>query len=144
MRLATALAATLVSFPAMASGGLWCAADDGRVKIDVSSSVSRSGGSDALGFGARLRIADQAVSQDLREVAIPSQYWFDGDTLNLLLYEEREPVALRDSVRLKITTSLTEDDQILEGEYEVDVDDVPAFDPDGGRHYAGSITCSFD
>lgn len=146
MRLAVALAATLAALPAAAAGGIWCQADDDKVTIEVRSGVTRGMGNTPYGFGATVTIADEAVSDDLREVgfAVPSQYWFDDEALNLLLYREREPVAPRGSVTVKIMTRLTEEDQILEGRYEVAVDDVTAFGPDGGRRYSGRIGCSFD
>jgi hypothetical protein len=77
---------------AWASGGLWCDVDDDKVKIAISSGMTHGMGAPLFNFDASIEVKDARVADDVRKTSYShaTQYWLDGETLNLLLYWERE------------------------------------------------------
>ena len=143
MRLALALAGCLAAFPAAAGGSLWCDSVDDKVTIEVRSGMLHNLGHPLNGFHAAIRIDDDAVPADLREVDASSlkQYWFDLETLNLMFAGGWRSVGEVGYVQARLTTTHDlESDEFL-GEFEVEVIDVGVFGPGGGLTYTGRVRC---
>lgn len=144
MRLAAALAASLLAIPAQAAGGLSCTADDSNVRIGVGSGVTRGMGGPLFDFEGSVEIRPGGVAADLRKVTFVGghvpQYWLDREHLKLSLYRERAGNRPHGYVHAVIVTRATGDETTYRGRYEVSV-----FDTTGNgtnKHYSGRITCS--
>ena len=134
--------------PALASGGLWCDVDDDKAKIAINSGMTRGMGSPLFSFEATVELKDQAVAEDLRSVKFghATQYWLDGDTLNLLLYWEREGDKEFGSVEATFMTQYADDDEgTYDGEYAITVHDGGKPTADGEPlRYTGKISCGVE
>lgn len=145
-RLLPALAATVLTSPAMASGGLSCDASDQTVEIVIQSGITRGMGSPLFQFQGEIEIKNPAVSDTLRKTTfgrehVP-QYWIDDEGLKLMLYRETE-TGPHGYVQLKIITGHDEDDLTWDGEYAVNVSDVSGKGPSDPEflEYSGPIRC---
>lgn len=147
MRILLALPLMLCSLsPAIASGGLWCDVDDDKVKIAINSGMTRGMGAPLFNFEASIEIKDQTVADDVRTTKYghATQYWLDGETLNLLLYWEREEGEFA-SVEATVTTSYEDEEGSYDGDYAITVYGAgkPAADDEPLR-YSGKISCGVE
>lgn len=128
----------LGSVPALASGGIGCEAQDGNAAISVSSAVTRGMGSPLFNLTGSLKTQLDGIGEDLRDLAYNadnvSQWWIDGEQLNLLLYVERQDEPFG-STELTITTRVVEEGA-YEGEYV-----VVSYDGDTRAEITGPISC---
>ena len=133
---------------AAASGGLSCEAEDAAVTLAIDSGITRGMGGPLFQFSGRVEIRDAGVAADLgatdfAQKHVP-QYWFDGNTLKLLLYREREGDAPHGYVTVVIETESTGDDEGgYAGDYRVSVYDMT--DAKSGEaataDFAGAVSC---
>lgn len=148
MRLLLAYVLSLcVLSPAHGSGGLWCDVDDHPIIIHVQSGMTHGMGAPLFNFRAQVAIDDSAVTEDLRSTGFehPTQYWLDSESLNLLLYWEREGDKPHGYVELTIMTRYVDEDGSYRGEYQVAVADEDTRDAAGEpRRYKGELTCGVE
>ena len=133
--------------PAFASGGLWCDVDADKVKIAISSGMTRGMGSPLFNFEATVEIEDSELADDVRRTSYghATQYWLDGETLNLLVYWEREGDGEFASVEATVMTRFSDDEGSYDGDYAITVHDGGAPTPDGEpRRYGGTISCGVE
>jgi hypothetical protein len=145
-RLVPALAAIMLTAPALASGGLSCDASDETVEIAIQSGITRGMGSPLFQFQGEIEIRNPAVSDTLRKTTfgrehVP-QYWIDDKGLKLLLYRETE-TGPHGYVEIEIITGHDEDELTWDGEYAVTVSDVSDKGPSQPDffEFSGPISC---
>ncbi|WP_196257880.1 hypothetical protein [Pelagibacterium limicola] len=147
MRLIIAAFASLVAFPAAASGGISCGADHGPILIDIQSGVTHGMGGPLFAFAGELAIADQRLSPAAREARFEqehvAQYWLDGETLRLVLYREAEGDVPYFSVQVVVRTMVDESGEDYLGDFSVAA--YQAGDSQGGEaqlfEFTGPISC---
>jgi hypothetical protein len=102
------LALLLAGGPAVASGGVSCAADDKAIRFSAQAGINNLG-SEFFSFNASLDTPKDFRKLDLSKHL--TQRWFDGRNLKLRLYRERstEP---HGSVDLVIEAWLRKDDEL--------------------------------
>ena len=136
----------IAASPAIASGGLSCAADDEKAKFMIESGVTRGLGSPVFNFRGEINILDKAVADDLRKTSFDgthlAQYWLDGANLNLHLYRERQGDKPHGYVDLVITTQPGDDGGSFHGGYELSVFDMTGDTTGEGRTISASGTLS--
>lgn len=135
--------------PALASGGLWCNAEDDKVKIDINSGMTRGMGAPLFDFEATVEIRDEALDEDVRKTSYgyATQYWLDGERLNLLVYWEREGDGEFASVETTLTTLYADEDDVEPylGEYQITVYGGGKPTADGeARRYSGKVSCGVE
>lgn len=117
----------MLSGNAFAMGGIWCETEATPVKIDVHSGITRGMGGGLFNFEGRIAIADTAVPEDLRNLEFRQehvpQYWLNRDSLNLLLYRERDADKAHGYVSVSIETKAY-DEGSYRGSYTVTVFDT--------------------
>src|SRR4051812_8890326 len=95
MMRAIVCAATLLSSvgAALASGGIWCSADDKAVKFQVEAGVTRGMGGPTFNFRGDLEILGRPAGDSRRKTVFEdsnlAQYWLDDKELRLLVYHEQ-------------------------------------------------------
>jgi hypothetical protein len=147
MRLILCAGLFIVSvFPAFASGGISCEAEDGAAKIAVESGVTRGMGSPVFNFRGSAVISDKAIAEDLRTTAFTddhlAQYWLDGEDLRLVLYREREGDKPHGYVEITVLTKADGDEGGYAGTYELTAYDGTGDDPEGKTvKLEGKIGC---
>lgn len=143
--LSTILVSTLS--PAFASGGLWCEADDAKVKLSIDSGITRGMGNPLFNFRGALEIKDKAVAEDLRtsafEIGNLTQHWLDGKEMKLQLFRERGGDGPVGEIDLLIETRMV-DEGSYEGTYSVRVSDMTGDTSGEGKvsEYNGKASCS--
>lgn len=145
MRALSALSLLLcTAFPAAAAGGLRCDVDDDAVTIAVASGVTHGMGSPLFDFKATIEIKDTSLEDDMRRTSYghATQYWLDGEALNLLVYWEREGSDEFASVETGVTTRFDDAEGLYEGDYAITVYGGGASNADGEPlRYRGRISC---
>lgn len=143
----TAVLLPLAASPAMASGGLWCGADDGPARIQIQGGVTHGMGGPLFSFDGTLAARDESIPADLRKITFDRshvpQYWLDGKELRLLLYRERAADKAHGYVELTILTQAI-DESSYEGRYELEVFDADATSEGKRWDYAGKIVCGVE
>jgi hypothetical protein len=108
---------------AHASGGLSCEADDGNLKLEVQSGVTRGMGGPFFEFKAKSEIKAGATPPDLRSLTLDSHlvhHWLSGKELNLAFYYEREGDKPHAYVEIVVETD-AQDELDFKGTYELTV-----------------------
>jgi hypothetical protein len=137
------------SHSAIATGGLWCNADDRSVKFDVRSGMTRSRGpgSGFFNFNADLEIRAKTVPNDLRQLRMGEgnlhQNWLDRHDLKLDLFYRGSRHGHDVDVELLVETT-----RVDEGEY-VGTYTLTVFDPRVQKNgepleVQGKVSCSAD
>lgn len=142
----------LLSGNAFASGGIWCETEAAPAEINVHGGVSRGMGGQLFSFEGKVAIADQSVPEDLRKLEFTrehvAQYWFDGDSVNLVLYRERDADKLYGSVEISVETKAKEGDDeegSYAGSYKVMVSYATDENSEGKQvDLTGAINCFAD
>ncbi|MGE0500494.1 MAG: hypothetical protein AB7I79_02430 [Rhizobiaceae bacterium] len=92
LTLAAAILAVLAS-DAAASGGLSCSVEEGPVKLEIESGITRGMGGPLFNFSASAEFDAPGIDDDLHKIRFERehvpQYWLDGEVLQLVLYRER-------------------------------------------------------
>jgi hypothetical protein len=141
---------TMISGNALASGGIWCEAEATPAQINVHGGVSRGMGGQLFNFEGKVAIADKAVADDLRNLEFKqehvAQYWFNGTSLNLVLYREREGDKPHGYVEVSIETQAREDEEgAYAGSYQLTVFDGIDDNAEGKRiELTAPIACFAD
>ena len=88
-----ALTLATIATPALASGGIWCNAEDKAVRLSVESGMTRSIGGGFFNFRAGLDIRLPGTPKDFRSLKLDENdlphHWIDDKEIKLLLYRER-------------------------------------------------------
>jgi hypothetical protein len=140
----------LFSGNALASGGIWCETEATPVQIKLQSGVARGMGGQLFSFGGKIAIADAAVPEDLRNLEFKQehvpQYWFNGETLKLVLYRERDAEKPFAYVEISIETQALKDEEgSYAGSYDLTVFDGTDEHADPKRtEISGAINCFAD
>jgi hypothetical protein len=104
--------------PAVASGGLFCNAEDGSLTFSVQAGLTRGNGA-FFNFRGELHARQPDVPKELRDLKLASrdliQHWLDEREAKLLIYRERT-AAPYGSVSLRVETRHADTDE--EGSYE--------------------------
>ncbi len=147
MRSAAILTTLVLSTtPVFASGGLWCTADDAKVKFEVESGITRGLGNPLFNFRGELEILDKAVADDLRKTKFDinnlTQHWLDADELKMVLYWERTSEMPFGLVDLLIETKSV-DEATYEGKYTLTVSDMNGDTTGEGKTFTfdGKASC---
>lgn len=135
--------------PAFASGGLDCSAEDRKVKLSVSSGVTRGMGGPTFNFHAELELRGKTFAEDLSKLSFDGgnrpQYWLDGKELRLLLYKEREADKPFGSVEVEIRTRAAgdPDEGTYKGSYSIAVYDggEDGTGEDKTATFTGKVNC---
>jgi hypothetical protein len=132
--------ALLISTPsAFASGGLWCALEVGPVKLSVEAGLSRGAGSGIFGLKGKMDAEVPGLAADMAHVTYGqgnlSQWWIDGESLNLELYYEIDRASVIASSTLTIKTTTVEEG-VYAGTYQ-----LTAYDGADPIETKGEITC---
>lgn len=143
------LALSLFASPAMASGGLSCTADDGKVGFDIQAGVTRGMGGPVFSLAGELTIKGGDVAADLAKTKFErdnlAQYWLDGEELRLLLYKERAEGEFG-SVELTVRTKALgeEDEGSYAGDYALQVFESTGEGSGDSRttDFAGKVECT--
>jgi hypothetical protein len=147
MRRLLALPALLCTLsPAAASGGLWCDVDDDKVTIAINSGVTRGMGGPLFNFEATVEIKDPELPDDVRKTSFghATQYWLDGEALNLLVYWERDGDGEFASVEATVMTRYADEEGSYDGEYAITIyGGKPTADGEALR-YSGAISCGVE
>lgn len=152
MRVATLLPILLISLagalPAAATGTLDCMADADGTAINLHGIVPYSSAAPLIQVEAEISTTLQGVSADLGNTMFGtehnSQYWLDGETLNVLFYRERAGDGPFGATTLVIKTTRGKGDEegTYSGSYDIEGYEVPA---SGGEaiivHQTGAIDC---
>ncbi|QND67238.1 hypothetical protein HB777_27135 [Mesorhizobium loti] len=131
---------------ALASGGIWCSADDTAVKFEVEAGVTRGMGGPTFNFRGDLEILGRPAGDSLRKTVFEdsnlTQYWLDGKELRLNVYSEHKAVQTYNSVELTILTK-TSDEGVYDGQYTLAVyDNAADVDKDGKpAELTGKVSC---
>ena len=150
--LRTACLALVLSFAAIpvshASGGLWCSAEDGNLRLTIESGMSHGLGGAFFNMKASAELLDSRVAADFRNLVLDDKLvhsWVDADETRLLFYTERSDGDFG-SMELTIETKGDRD----EGAGQSAVRSAGGGDPDGRRQqgdddgfirFSGPITC---
>jgi hypothetical protein len=142
----------MLSGNAFASGGIWCETEAAPAAINVHGGVSRGMGGQLFSFEGKVSIADQALPENLRKLEFAqehvTQYWFDGESVNLVLYREWDINKLFSSIEISIETKANEGDDeegSYTGSYKVMISYTDESNPDGKQvDLTGAIDCSAD
>jgi hypothetical protein len=135
---------------ALASGGIWCETEATPVQINLQSGVARGMGGVLFGFEGKIAIADKTVPEDLRNLEFKQehvpQYWFNGETLKLLLYRERDAEKPFAYVEVSIETQRLKDEEgSYAGSYDLTVFDGTDEQAEPKRtEIGGAINCFAD
>ena len=135
--------------PALASGGISCAGEDGPAKIALSAGVTRGMGGPIFQLAATTGVADETVAEDLRKSTFTkeniAQYWFDDKEMKLLLYREREGEPFG-SVQLFIGTQPVGDDIGYDGDFKLTISDMADSTTGEAKvaEFTGKISCSVE
>lgn len=146
---ASILALACSTVAAAASGGLSCEVAGDDVVMSLEGGVTRGMGSALFSFSGRLEVRSHDVREDLRVTEFARehvpQYWLDGDTMKLRLYQEREGDTPHGYVEVIVETS-HDNDGTDRGDYIVAVYDMT--DAVDGEvepvQFSGSVTCSVE
>lgn len=140
------LVAVLPVFPAHASGGFWCNADDAVVKFSIESGMARGAGNPLFNFRGELQVVDDRIAPDLRKLAVTDadlmQHWLDGKMLNLKLHRDRPGDGPVGEIDLTIETKMVEEGS-YEGSYELRIADMTG-NTNGEGHalaHIGTASC---
>ncbi|MES0212367.1 hypothetical protein NKJ93_25315 [Mesorhizobium sp. M0028] len=144
-------AATLLSSvgAALASGGIWCSAEDAAVKFEVDAGVTRGMGGPTFNFRGELEILGRPVGDSLRKTVFEdqnlTQYWLDNKELRLLVYHERQVENAYGYVELVILTKAS-DEGVFDGRYLLAIYDVTADAEKDGKpaELTGKVSCGAD
>lgn len=137
----------LFSSNALASGGLSCDSEvDDPARILIQSGMTRGMGSPLFDFKGSVAIADKKAPEDLRKVEFAQahvpQFWIDQNTLNLLLYREREGDRPHGYVEISIQTQPRDSEEgTYGGSYELTVWDATGEDDPLEVKLSGPISC---
>lgn len=128
MRSAIVLACLMATAgPALASGALWCDADDGKAVFSIQAGITRGLGNPLFSFQGELEVKDKAVAEDLRkstfEMGNLTQHWLDAADMRLQLYRERPGDGPGGEVELLILAKAV-DEATFEGTYTLSVSDM--------------------
>ena len=134
---------SVLTMPALASGGLSCETQGGAATVMVESGVTRGMGSPVFNFRASVDIADLSVAEDLRKLEFGdehlAQYWLDGEELKMVIYRERTGEAPHGYVEIVMRTAAGEEGS-YEGSYTLN-----AFDMTDGEGktvtFDGTVSC---
>ncbi|MEO4000514.1 hypothetical protein [Mesorhizobium sp. CAU 1732] len=135
---------------AMASGGISCEVVDDGAEIVIGGGMTRGMGSALFSFSASTTILDATVEDDLRRTEFERghlpQYWFDGETLKLRLYREREGDAPHGYVEMLVETALNETTSTFAGTYAISTYNMTGASGGEARktETAGEIVCSVE
>ncbi len=137
----------LFSTGAFASGGLSCDSEaDSPARIRVESGMTRGMGSPLFNFKGSVVIADAKAPEDLRKVEFEQahvpQFWIDRNTLNILMYREREGDKPHGYVEISIQTQPRDDEEgTFGGNYELTVWDTTGEGDPLEVKLTGPISC---
>jgi hypothetical protein len=140
----------LLSGNAFASGGIWCETEATPVNINLHSGVARGMGGQLFNFEGKIAIADKEVPEDLRNLEFKQehvpQYWFNGESLKLVLYRERDADKPYAYVEISIETQAIKDEEgSYAGSYNLTVFDGTDEHADPKRtEISGAINCFAD
>jgi hypothetical protein len=139
--------AVLAPGPALASGGLWCDADDASIKLDIESGMTRGMGSPFFSFKAGSEIKDKRVLPEFQTLDLSAKLvhsWVYGET-KLYFYHEVEKENAIYSLDIIIESKpLPDSDGEEEGTYKV-IAYGPAPEGEDGRiELTGKISCGSD
>ncbi|WP_352452222.1 hypothetical protein [Mesorhizobium sp. M0106] len=148
MMRATVCAATLLSSvgAALASGGIWCSAEDAAVKFQVGAGVTRGMGGPTFNFSGELEILGRPAGDSLRKTVFEdqnlTQYWLDNKELRLLVYHERQVENAHGYVELAILTKASEEG-VYDGRYLLSIHGVTADAEKDGKQaeLTGKVSC---
>jgi hypothetical protein len=128
MRSAGLLVLLLVSGPAYGSGGLSCQADDKSAMFSIDGGVTRGMGGALFSLEGRVEIRSGGIAEDLRVTSFNlehvAQCWMNGESLNLLLYRERDGDQPHGFVELTIMSRADDEEGIFRGNYELTIYDI--------------------
>lgn len=134
----------LAAVPAVASGGLDCAAQDANVDFQVSTAVTRGMGGPFFNFKASLALSLAGVPDDLKALTLDDRLvhsWLDRDEVKLEFYVERQEGEFA-SVSFVIETTAVDEGE-YRGTYRLDVfaPQSPAATETGEIEATGAIVC---
>ena len=147
--LRTACLALVLSFAAIpvshASGGLWCSAEDGNLRLTIESGMSHGLGGAFFNMKASAELLDSRVAADFRNLVLDDKLvhsWVDADETRLLFYTERSDGDFG-SMELTIETKGDRDEGDIPGTYELAYFEASRQqgDDDGFIRFSGPITC---
>ena len=105
-----AIFAAFTQLPALASGGLWCWADDKDAKFQVDAGLSSGGG--LFNFRGDLDVRSGGTPEAFRKLRLADddliQWWIDEKELRLWIYREQQD-APHGILRLVIKTKLVDE-----------------------------------
>ena len=133
--------------PSLASGGLWCEADDAKVMFHIESGITRGLGNPLFNFRGELEIKDPAVAGDLRKSSFEmnnlTQHWLDASDMRLQLYRERGGDGPGGEVELVILAKAV-DEATFEGSYTLTVSDMTGVTTGEAKaqEFKGKASCS--
>ena len=131
---------------ALASGGIWCSAEDAAAIFEVEAGVTRGMGGPTFNFRGNLEILSRSAGDSLRKTVFEdsnlTQYWLDGKELRLNIYREHEAAQKINSVELTILTK-TSDEGVYDGNYTLAVYDAAADTDQDGKpvEISGKVSC---
>ena len=134
--------------PAVATGGLWCNADDATLTLAVQSGLGHGIDQGFLRFSADLQIKLDGVPADFRKLHLGkdgiSQSWLDNDEFKLRLYRQRERGPSGYVVIDLATKAAAEGD--YRGRYTLTVFAMEASTASKPKSWeqSGAVTCSAD
>jgi len=144
MKLPLVAVLSVCATPALASGGLSCAAKTTQASLEIQSGVTHGMGSPLFNFRGSAQIAAKSVAADLRKIAFGqgnvAQYWLDARELRLVVYREREGSQPHGYVEVTILAKAAGDEGKYKGTFA-----LTAYDTAGDRertHKAGGrVSC---
>lgn len=131
---------------ALASGGIWCSAEDAGAIFQVEAGVTRGMGGPTFNFRGDLEILGRPADDSLRKTVFEdsnlTQYWLDGEELRLNIYREHEVAEHINSVELTILTK-TSDEGVYDGRYTLAIYDAAADTDQDGKpvEVKGKVSC---
>jgi len=131
---------------ALASGGIWCTAEDAAATFQVEAGVTRGMGGPTFNFRGDLEILGRPAGDSLRKTVFEdsnlTQYWLDGKELRLNIYREHEAAQRLNSVELTILTK-TSDEGVYDGGYTLSIYDAAADTDQDGKpvEVTGKVSC---
>lgn len=147
MRLVVLLACmTATAGPALASGALWCDADDGKAVFSIQAGITRGLGNPLFSFQGELEVKDKSVAEDLRkstfEMGNLTQHWLDAEDMRLQLYRERPGDGPGGEVELLILAKAI-DEATFEGTYTLTVSDMTGVTSGEAKRWEakGKVSC---
>jgi hypothetical protein len=145
LAVAAAAACLVNATAALASGALWCNADDKHIKLIVETGVTHGMGGPFFNFKAAAELRPDDVPAGFRTLTLDEKLvhsWLDGDEARLLFYTERSTGEFS-SVTLTVETTGDTGEDELKGQYELSLYEAARSSAeDGGtKTYRGEVTC---